>query len=264
MPTPSSVIATAAVFGLLFGSFMNVVIHRLPRGVSVVAGRSKCPRCKNTIAGYDNIPVLSYLVLRGKCRRCGWRIPIRYPLVEFLSGVASGAIVWRYGVTLEAAWLYAFVAIMIVVTFIDWDHQIIPDPLSLGGVVLGWAGAAICLDIGLIDSLVGSAVGAGVVLGIALLYRAMRKVDGMGGGDVKLMAMIGAFLGWKMVLPVLTVAALGGSVYGIYLIRRGGGDGKTAVAFGSFLAPAACLMLFAGSFLIDLYVRLAWGAPSHG
>jgi leader peptidase (prepilin peptidase)/N-methyltransferase len=263
MLIPSTSVAIAALFGLMIGSFMNVVIHRLPLGRNVATGRSKCPSCKKTIAAYDNIPVLSYVVLRGRCRRCAWRIPIRYPLVELLSGVAAGAIVWRYGLSLEALWLFAFVAIMIIITFIDWDHQIIPDPLSLGGVVLGWIGAAVCLDIGVLESVVGSLVGAGIVLGIAVIYRATRKVHGMGGGDVKLMAMIGAFLGWKMVFPVLMIAALFGSLYGLYLIRRGG-DGQTAVAFGSFLAPAACLMLFAGGYLVDLYIRLAWGAPTQG
>lgn len=250
--------AAAAFLGLLVGSFLNVVIHRLPRGTSIVAGRSKCPHCGATVAAYDNIPLASYVILRGKCRRCAWRIPLRYPLVELLSGVAAGGIVWRFGPTLEALWLYAFVAIMIAITFIDWDHQIIPDPLSIGGTVLGWMGAAVCLDIGLVQSVIGALVGAGVITSIAVVYRVTRKVHGMGGGDIKLMAMIGAFLGWKMVFPVLLIAALFGSIYGVYLMRRGG-DGRTAVAFGSFLAPAACLMMFAGRPILELYVRLAWG-----
>lgn len=256
---PIVLAVAAAAFGLVLGSFYNVVIYRLPRGASIVTGRSKCPQCGHTVAAYDNVPVLSWLWLRGRCRSCRWRIPVRYPFVELLSGAAAGAVVWRYGATLEALWLYAFVSILLIITFIDWDHQIIPDPLSIGGTVLGWAGAAVCLDIGLVQSLVGSLVGAGLVLLIAVVYRLARKVHGMGGGDVKLMAMIGAFLGWKMVFPVLMIAALFGSIYGLYLIRRGGGDAQTAVAFGSFLAPAACLMLFAGTRLIDLYVRLAWG-----
>ena len=248
----------AGAFGLVFGSFLNVVIYRLPLGRNVAAGRSRCPKCDHTVAAYDNVPVLSWLWLRGRCRRCSWRIPFRYPLVELLSGGAAATIVWRHGPTLEAAWIYGFVAIMIAITFIDWDHQIIPDPLSIGGTVFGWVGAAVCLDITLLESIVGALVGGGLILGIAVLYRVTRKVHGMGGGDVKLMAMIGAFLGWKMVFPVLMIAALFGSAYGVYLMRRGG-DGQTAVAFGSFLAPAACLMMFAGARLVDLYVRLAWG-----
>jgi leader peptidase (prepilin peptidase)/N-methyltransferase len=248
-------VLVAFVFGGVIGSFLNVVIHRVPLGLSIVRPGSRCPQCKCAVEWYDNIPLLSYAVLRGRCRRCGWRIPAKYPLVELLSAAAAALIVWRYGLTLQAAWIYAFVAIMMAITFIDWDHQIIPDPLSLGGVVLGWVGAAVCLDIGLVESLVGSAVGGGVILVIAALYKGIRKVHGMGGGDVKLMAMIGAFLGWKMVFPVLFVAALFGSLYGVYVMRSGG-HGKTAVAFGSFLAPAACLMMFAGERLLYLYLSI--------
>lgn len=250
-----TLLCVAGILGAVVGSFLNVLIYRLPRHRSVVWGRSMCPGCGKDIAAYDNIPILSYVLLRGRCRRCAWHVPFRYPLVEVLSALAAVLALWRFGVTLQAAWIYAFVAIMIVITFIDWEHQIIPDPLSLGGVVLGWIGALICLDIGVIESIVGSLVGAGLVLAIALLYKAARKVDGMGGGDVKLMGMIGAFLGWQMVFPVLFIAALAGSVYGISLLRSGG-DGKTTVAFGSFLAPAACLMLFAGGALARLYIAI--------
>lgn len=244
----------AGLLGAILGSFLNVVIFRLPRGRSVAAGRSHCPQCDRTIAWYDNIPVLSWLLLRGRCRGCEWRIPLRYPLVELLTAAAAGVSVWVYGPSLQAAWIVAFLSLLIAITFIDWEHQIIPDPLSLGGTILGWIGAWVCLDIGVLDSVIGSLVGAGVILGIALLYKAARKVDGMGGGDVKLMAMIGAFLGWQMVFAVLFIAAGAGSVYGIWLMKRAGGDGKTAVAFGSFLAPAACLMLFAGEHLVNMYL----------
>ena len=246
----------AFVFGAVVGSFLNVVIYRVPLGRSIVRPGSACPSCHKLLAWYDNIPVMSYIVLAGRCRGCRSRISARYPLVELISALSASALVWRFGLTLQAAWIYAFVAIMLAITLIDWDHQIIPDPLSIGGVVLGWAGAAVCLDIGLLQSLIGSLAGAGVILAIALLYKAVRKVDGMGGGDVKLMAMIGAFLGWKMILPVLFVAALFGSLYGVWLMRSDG-HGKTAVAFGSFLAPAACLMMFAGEQLLDLYLGVA-------
>jgi leader peptidase (prepilin peptidase)/N-methyltransferase len=248
-------VAVAFVFGAIFGSFLNVVIYRVPLGLSIVRPPSACPECKNEVRWYDNIPVFSFMVLRGSCRFCGWRIPRRYPLVELLSALCAGAIVWHYGLTLQAGWMYAFVAIMIAITFIDWAHQIIPDSLSLGGVALGWIGAAICLDISVVDSIVGSLAGAGLILLIAVSYKLVRKVDGMGGGDVKLMAMIGAFLGWKMILPVLFVAALFGSFYGVWLMRSGG-HGKSAVAFGSFLAPAACLMMFAGEKILALYLGL--------
>jgi leader peptidase (prepilin peptidase)/N-methyltransferase len=253
-------LVTVGVFGALFGSFLNVVIHRLPRGVSVVTGRSQCPGCQRTIRWSDNVPILGWIRLRGRCRDCGWKIPLRYPLVEAASVAAAVCAVVRYGPTLEAAWVYAFVAIMLAITFIDWEHQIIPDPLSIGGTVLGWIGAWVCLDVSVVDSLVGAVVGAGLILAIALAYKAVRRVDGMGGGDVKLMAMIGAFLGWQMVLAVLFVAAMAGSLYGVWLMRRVGGGGKTAVAFGSFLAPAACLMLFAGERLLALYLGTFWSS----
>jgi leader peptidase (prepilin peptidase)/N-methyltransferase len=249
------VLTGAFILGAVMGSFLNVVIHRLPLGQSVVRPRSRCPQCATRVRWFDNVPVVSWIVLRGRCRQCGWRIPVNYPVVELLSAIAAAGIVWRYGFTLQAAWIYTFVAVMLAITIIDWAHQIIPDALSLGGVVLGWAGAAICLDVGLVQSLVGSLVGAGVILLIAGLYKSIRKVHGMGGGDVKLMAMIGAFLGWEMVFPVLFVAALFGSLYGVYLVRSGG-HGKTAVAFGSFLAPSACLMLFAGERLLHLYLGI--------
>jgi len=249
-------VAVAFALGAAIGSFLNVVIYRLPLGKSIVRPGSSCPRCHKAIAWHDNIPILSYLLLRGRCRGCGFRISPKYPVVELLTALCAAGIVWRYGPSLEAAWMFAFVAVMIAITAIDWAHQIIPDPLSLGGVVLGWIGAVVCLDLGLIQSLVGSLVGAGVILMIAGLYKAVRKIDGMGGGDVKLMAMIGAFLGWKMVLPVLFVAALFGSVYGVYLMRSGNG-GKTAVAFGSFLAPSACVMMFAGERILDFYLALS-------
>lgn len=248
------IIAGAAAFGAMLGSFLNVVIYRMPRGLSVVGGRSKCPECRETIRWFDNVPIASWLALGGQCRRCGWKIPARYPLVEALSAASAAVAVWRFGPTLEAAWVYAFVAIMIAITFIDWEHQIIPDPLSIGGTVLGFVGAWVCLDVSVVESLIGAAVGAGLILGIAAAYKAARKVEGMGGGDVKLMAMIGAFMGWQMVLAVLFLAAAAGSIYGVWLMRRAGGDGKTAVAFGSFLAPAACLMLLSGGRLLSLYL----------
>lgn len=253
-PSEIYYVSVAFVLGAVLGSFLNVVIYRLPLGLSVVRPASSCPRCKTRVKWYDNVPIASYLVLGGRCRSCSWRIPAKYLVVESLSAVAAAGIVWRHGFTLEAAWVFAFVAIMLAVTFIDWKHQIIPDQLSIGGVVLGWVGAAFFLDIGLVESLIGSLAGAGVILIVAVVYKSVRKVHGMGGGDVKLMAAIGAFLGWQMVFPVLFIAALCGSVYGIYLMRSGG-DGKTAVAFGSFLAPAACLMMFVGSRILEAY----WG-----
>lgn len=246
------------VFGLLIGSFFNVLIYRLPRGQSVVVGRSKCTRCKSGIAWYDNIPVLSYLILRGKCRRCGEGISVRYPLVELCAGVLGAFAAWRYGITLEAMWVFVFLGILFVITLIDWSHQIIPDVLSLGGIVFGWIGAIVCLDISLVQSLVGTLVGGGLLFGVAAVYRLLRKVDGMGGGDVKLMGMIGAFVGWQMIFPVLILASFFGALYGVYLLRRGATT-QTAVAFGSFLAPSAVVIYLWGAPLWRLYLDFFLG-----
>jgi len=248
-------IGAAAFIGLLFGSFLNVLIHRLPQEKSVVGGRSKCPSCDTTIRWFDNLPVLSYLILAGRCRNCRKRISIVYPMVELISATIAAFCVFKYGVSLKAVWIYGFLASLLVITIIDWRHRIIPDELSIGGTVFGWIGAFVCLDITLIESFIGSMVGGGLLLGIALLYKVVRKIDGMGGGDVKLMAMIGAFLGWKMVFPVLFFASLFGSIYGIYLITRGGNN-KTAVAFGSFLAPSATVVLLVGARLWGSYFAL--------
>ncbi|UCG52390.1 MAG: prepilin peptidase [Candidatus Latescibacterota bacterium] len=251
-------LVVASVTGLVVGSFLNVAIFRLPRGESVVKGRSKCPNCRVTIAWYDNIPVLSYIILRGRCRHCGSRISPRYAVVEVISAAMALLAVSQYGISLQALWTYLFLAILLVITFVDWSHRIIPDVLSLGGIVLGWVGSLICLDIRLIDSLIGTAVGGGLLLSIALAYRLVRRVEGMGGGDIKLMAMIGAFLGWQMVFPVLLIASFFGAVYGIYLMGRGG-KGQTAVAFGSFLAPSATVVLVFGSELWRHYANFFLG-----
>jgi len=248
-------LAMAALLGLVIGSFLNVVIHRLPRETSVVGGRSRCPKCNETISWYDNVPVFSYVVLGGRCRRCRDRISLQYPLVELISAGIAFLTVYSFGVGLKAIWIYAFLVTLLAITIIDWHHRIIPDELSIGGIVFGWVGALVCLDVSLVDSFIGSLVGGGLLLAIAVFYKVIRKVDGMGGGDVKLMAMIGAFLGWKMIFPVLFLASLFGSIYGLYLMARGGG-GKTAVAFGSFLAPAATMVLFFGRRLWGFYTSL--------
>jgi len=243
----------AFLLGLVVGSFLNVVIQRLPSGESIVRPRSKCPQCGNMIRWFDNIPVISYVILRGRCRKCRKRIPLRYPAVEILSGLFAAFSVWHNGASLTALWMYGFLVILLTIAVIDWMHQIIPDVLSLGGAAFGIAGAFVCLPLRPLDSIVGAAAGAGLILVIALLYKGIRKVDGMGGGDVKFMAMIGAFLGWQMVFPVLFIASFMGSVYGLLLVRSGG-SGKTAVAFGSFLAPSAAVVFFFGNLLLELYL----------
>jgi len=257
MPGSASLSAIAFLFGLLVGSFLNVVIHRIPRGESVVGGRSKCPACGGMIEWHDNIPLVSYAALGGKCRKCRAPISPRYPVVELLSGAAAGVAVWFLGVGAEALAAFVFFALLLAVTLIDWKHRIIPDSLSLGGTAAGLA-LSLARDITFADSLVGALAGGGVLFAVAAGYRLVRKAEGMGGGDVKLMAMIGAFLGWRMVFPVLVIASLCGALYGVYLIRRGA-SARSAIAFGSFLAPAAALVYVFGHDLWRAYTGFFLG-----
>lgn len=260
MPHNLPLSIAAAIFGLLFGSFLNVLIYRLPRGKDVVRGRSRCPHCGRPISWHDNVPLVSWIALGGRCRNCRGGIPVKYPVVEALGGAVAGLCVWHLGISVETVWAFMFLSILLVVTFIDWSHRIIPDVLSLGGLVLGIAGAFVRPGIGPLESLIGAAAGGGILFGVAWAYRALRKAEGMGGGDVKLMAMIGAFLGWRLVFPVLILASFCGAAYGLYLMLRGA-NARTAVPFGSFLAPAAAFAYVYGARLWDAYVRLAFGAP---
>ena len=258
MPHSLTLSIPAVLFGLVIGSFLNVLIYRLPRGKTVVFGRSECPACGRAIAWHDNVPLLGYLVLRGRCRSCRARIPARYPMVEAATGVIGGLVAWFLGATAESIWAFVFFSLLLVITLVDWSHRIIPDSLSLGGMVFGWIGAVVRPDMTFVDSLVGAVVGGGVLFAVAAVYRAVRKAEGMGGGDVKLLAMIGAFLGWRMVFPVLILASLFGALYGIWLICRGAST-RTAVPFGSFLAPSAALVYVFGASVWDFYLRFAFG-----
>ncbi len=260
MPGSLALTIPAFLFGLIIGSFLNVLVYRLPRGKSVVFGRSQCPACGKTIAWYDNIPVLSFVLLRARCRHCRAPISLRYPVIEIVTGLCAGAAVWFLGPSLAAVRVFAFFSALIVITLVDWSHRVIPDALSLGGMVFGWIAAAVCPGITFVESLLGALLGGGLLLVVALGYRAVRKVEGMGGGDIKLMAMIGAFLGWRMVFPVLILASFSGAVYGIYLMRRGA-TARTAVAFGSFLAPAAAVVYLFGAGLWNAYLRFIIGRP---
>jgi leader peptidase (prepilin peptidase)/N-methyltransferase len=242
------------VFGLLIGSFLNVVIHRMPRDLSIVRPRSRCPSCGTPIPATQNIPVVSWLLLRGRCASCGARISARYPAVEAgtaLLFVATGRL---DGVSIHLPFHLAFVAILIAVALIDLDFQIIPDPLSIGGFALGLLHAAIAGS--LREALLGAALGAGILWGIGALYFAVRRIEGMGGGDVKLAAMLGAFLGWQGILLTIFLSSFFGAVAGILLMRAQGTGGLTRVPYGTFLAPAAILILFVGGPLVDAYFRL--------
>jgi leader peptidase (prepilin peptidase)/N-methyltransferase len=247
----------AFVYGLCIGSFMNVCIYRLPLSRSLVKPGSACPQCGRSIPFYDNIPVVSFLLLRGRCRNCGATIAWRYPLVELLGGLTALATVTRFGLSLPALVYFVFIAVLIVVTFIDIDHRIIPDVITLPGIVLGLAASFLLPRTSLTDALLGILLGGGSLLAVAVVYRLITKKDGMGMGDVKLLAMIGALIGWQGVLFTIFIGSLAGSLIGFILVfaqRRK--DLKLAVPFGPFLSLGAILYVFAGPELIFWYYHL--------
>jgi leader peptidase (prepilin peptidase)/N-methyltransferase len=245
----------AALFGAVVGSFLNVVIYRLPRGESLSFPPSHCPNCGRGIRPWDNVPVLSYLLLRGSCRNCSHPISPRYPLVEALmAGLSAGA--WlRFGPTVPFGVYFVFLAGLVAVTFIDLDHKIIPDSLSLGGTALGLA-ASFFTGVGWKASLVGALLGGGLLLAVALGYYALTRREGMGLGDAKLLAAIGAFLGWQAVLFTVFVSSVVGSVVGVAVAGLQRSNLRFEVPYGPFLALGAVLYLFWGPPLVDWYLTL--------
>lgn len=256
------------ILGLVIGSFLNVCIHRIPREASIVSPPSSCPGCGAPIRPYDNIPLISYLLLRGKCRNCGMGISARYPLVELLNGLLYAAVLYSFGTGWHLPFLFAFVSAMIVITFIDLDFQIIPDVISLPGIAVGIAGASLFIPdpfgsagshqgaplVGFWNSLIGTASGFGLFFLIAALGKAMAKTDAMGGGDLKMMAMIGAFMGWKSVILTTFVGSLAGSVIGVGLMVLRGRERKMKMPFGPFLAAGALVSLFFGGRIVRWYL----------
>lgn len=230
----------ALFFGAAVGSFLNVVILRLPRqDVSIAFPPSHCPLCQHPLSWWENIPLLSYLMLRGRCRNCQASISWMYPLVEAAMAVFSALLFLHYGPSVEYGRLFVFFAALLVIIFIDIHHQIIPDRISLPGIVLGFATSFFSEHITWQQSGLGLLLGGGVLYLVAWTYFALAKRDGMGGGDIKLLAMIGAFLGWQSLLYVVFSSSLSGSIVGIIAMVRQGKGGKTRIPFGPFLAFGA-------------------------
>ena len=261
IPEPLATVFVA-LCALAIGSFLNVVIHRLPLGESVVAPRSRCPGCGTPIAAWQNVPVLSWLLLRGRCASCRARISLRYPLVELLTAVLA-LVLWRaFGPGAAFAVAAPFALAMLVLFFTDWDHQLLPDPLTLGGFATGLALAwwnPFLPGVGwgrLWSALSGAALGAGVLWGIGAAYTRLRGVEAMGMGDVKMMAMVGAFSGPAGVLFTLFAASIAGAVVGIALIPLRGRSMKDTLPFGCFLAPAALAALLWGRRALEAYLSL--------
>lgn len=243
-------------FGAIWGSFANVVIYRWPRNESVVRPRSHCGKCGKPVPWFLNIPIISWFVLRGRCFYCKEKFSFRYPLVEFLMGLAFAMVFHFYGwswFTIEAL---IFVFGLITASFIDFDHYLLPDVFTLSGIVLGLLGAAINPEREFLPSLYGVLLGGGFLWAIAYFYFVLRKEEGMGGGDIKLLAWIGAVLGWKAIPFVIISSSLIGTVFGLALAARQAKGLKTVIPFGPYLSLGALIYLFGGSGLAHWYLRL--------
>jgi leader peptidase (prepilin peptidase)/N-methyltransferase len=240
------------VFGLLIGSFLNVCIRRWPRDLSVVRPRSACPECGTQIAWYDNIPVLSYLLLRGHCRQCGKGISWRYPVVELLTAISFAFFISRYGLSVEAMKYCVFAAILIALVFTDLETLLLPDQFTIGGLL---AGLVFAVYLGSIrDALLGAIIPAGAIWFGGWLFERLRHKQGMGFGDVKMLAMIGAFLGIRGALLTIILGAIAGSVIGLAFIKISGKDaGSYQLPFGSFLGAAALFAAIEGQGIIAWY-----------
>ena len=245
------------IFGMCVGSFANVCIYRLPLSKSIIdPPRSFCPNCKAMIRFYDNIPVLSYLWLKARCRHCSQPIPFRYPLVEIICGSFALSAFLKFGLSFECLIYFAFITSLIIITFIDIDHQIIPDVITLPGIPVCFLASFVLPSLTYKDSLLGLLAGGGSLLIVGWIYYLIKKVEGMGGGDIKLLAMIGAILGWKGVLSTVFIASLTGTLVGIIIIMRTQKDMKVPVPFGPFLSIGAIIYIFFGPDLINWYFGL--------
>jgi len=246
----------ALVTGMVVGSFLNVCICRMPKDESVVFPPSHCPQCDYQIRWYDNIPLISYLLLRGKCRGCGMHISIQYPLVELLNGLLTLALFLRFGPTLVFLALFLFCSALVVITFIDLEHQIIPDEISLSGIIIGFIFSFFLQGHSWLNSLLGILLGGGSLLLVAYGYQWLTGKEGMGGGDIKLLAMMGAFLGWKSIPFIIFASSLIGSVVGITIMLVQKKDSKLAIPFGPYLAFGAVLYIFYGRQIIHWYLNM--------
>lgn len=241
----------AFISGAAIGSFLNVCIFRIPAEESIIRPASRCPSCLQPIRFYDNIPILSFLLLRARCRDCGAKISWRYPLVELITGLLALLLFIKFGLTLDFLVYFAFTAVLITISFIDLDHQIIPDILSLPGIPIFFLLAVFVVKVPWMEAAIGLLIGGGVLFAIAFLYEFITKREGMGGGDIKLLGMIGGFLGWKSLIFILLVSSVLGAIVGISVMVIKKQDMKYAVPFGPFLSAAAVAYIFWG----DVFMR---------
>lgn len=268
-------IAFVLVFALVVGSFLNVCIIRLPQNLSISVPRSHCPKCKNFIPWYDNIPILSYVLLGGRCRHCKKKIALRYPLIEALNGFMGVLLYLQFGIGIEWFIFLCFCSALVVLAMIDIDDRSLPDPITLNGIWIGvtasillspprpfvgrlmrWMGMEITNPrmIAFVASLLGIIVGGGLLWFVAEAYLRLRGIEGMGFGDVKMMAMVGAFLGAPLALFTIMIGSLLGSVIGLAFIQLNRKSRNYELPFGTFLAAAAIIAVLYGDQLIQLYI----------
>jgi leader peptidase (prepilin peptidase) / N-methyltransferase len=251
--TAAAALTLAALFGAVIGSFLNVCIHRLPRGISIVWPASACPGCGRQLAWFENIPFVSYAVLGGRCRGCGEPISWRYPLVEGVTALMFAAGWWYYGPGPLLVSRLIFGCALIVLFAIDLEHHLLPNPITLPGIVVGFL-FSFLTEPGWRDSLIGIVIGGGVLFLIAEGYYRIRHEEGLGMGDVKMLAMIGGFLGWQLTVLSLMLASFAGTIIGVALIATGRGTMKYALPFGTFLAVGAAVSAAAGQQILGWYL----------
>jgi leader peptidase (prepilin peptidase)/N-methyltransferase len=245
-------IAAASALGAIVGSFLNVCIYRLPRDKSIVWPGSACPHCGRALAWFENIPILSYLALRGRCRTCAAPISIRYPTIEMVTAVMFALAWWYYGPGFLIVSRLLFGCALIVLFAIDLEHHVLPNMITLPGIIVGFA-LSFLIEPGWLASLIGIVVGGGSLWAVAEGYYRVRHEEGLGMGDVKMLAMIGAFVGWKLTLLALMLASLSGSLIGVFLIITQRGGLKYALPFGTFLAIGAAAAATIGPSLLAWY-----------
>ena len=278
---PPVVLIFAGVLGLLIGSFLNVVIHRVPvmmerewrsqcaemldpeakpeqqQAYNLVVPRSRCPKCDHQITALENVPVLSYLVLKGRCSECGWRIPLRYPIIELLTGLLSVLVVWRFGISAAAAGALLLTWALIALSAIDFDTQYLPDSITLPFLWLGLAFNMAGIYTTTQASVLGAIVGYLALWSVYHLFRLVTGKEGMGYGDFKLLALFGAWLGWSAVPLIVFLSAFVGAIVGIALITLRGHDRNIPIPFGPYLAVAGWIALMWGEQLLDAYIGVS-------
>ena len=251
--------AFIGLLGLCIGSFANVIIHRWPAEESIVHPRSRCPQCKTPLKFYDNIPVISWILLRGKCRACGAAISSRYMFVELLTGVLFVSVFYVHGFSWLTLEYLIFVSGIVPASFIDIDHYLLPDVITIPGMLLALGGAFLNPERSFWEALMGVLFGGGFLWLIAYVYFALRKVEGMGGGDIKLLAWIGALLGWTAVPFVILLSALTGSILGLALGLSQKKGLKTVIPFGPYLAFSTLVCILGGTDWARTYLH--WFIP---